>query len=475
MKTKQQWQAERDFVADALRSIHTEFEARSLDEATQARFDEGIAFVTEADEAIEAIEAREAQVAKFAERAANVAPGDDRSIQAPIVRDDPYDLSSVSFGDDEAVRSKALAVIETVDGLRDDQREQTERLVRSLAPSVAATVVLTSRPAYRTGFYKVLGGTPELLTSDERDALNAYKRSVTLGSGTADYAVPTVLDPTIIDTGAHSTNPFRQLSTIKKITTSSWNGVASAGVTASWDGEEAEVSDDAPTLAQRTIPVFKGQVFVPFSVESQDWAELEQESRRMIAIAKDDLEGAAFVSGNGSTAPQGITTALDGTSSEIAPTTAETYAKADVEKLEGSLQARYRRNAAFVAHKVWINATRAFETTIPVGSLIGRSPIQGGNSINTLIDYPLYESSDMDSALPNAAATADNFGLLFGDFAQGYYIVDRVGLTVELVPHLFHTDTNRPNGTRGFLAWFRTGAKVVNANALAMLSIPTTA
>ena len=39
----------------------------------------------------------------------------------------------------------------------------------------------------------------------------------------------------------------------------------------------------------------------------------------MIATAKDDLEGAAFATG---TTPQGVTTGLDGTSSEIAPTTA---------------------------------------------------------------------------------------------------------------------------------------------------------
>ena len=81
----------------------------------------------------------------------------------------------------------------------------------------------------------------------------------------------------------------------------------------------------------------------------------------------------------------------------------------------------------------------------------------------------------MDAVLPNAAATADNFGLIFGDIAQAYYIVDRVGLNIELVPTLFHTSNNRPSGQRGFHAFWRTGGEVVNATAAVMLSIPTAA
>ena len=56
-----------------------------------------------------------------------------------------------------------------------------------------------------------------------------------------------------------------------------------------------------------------------------------------------------------------------------------------------------------------------------------------------------------------------------------YYIVERVGLTVELIPHLFHTGNNYPSGQRGFYAWYRTGGEVVNATAAVMLSIPTAA
>jgi HK97 family phage major capsid protein len=76
--------------------------------------------------------------------------------------------------------------------------------------------------------------------------------------------------------------------------------------------------------------------------------------------------------------------------------------------------------------------------------------------------------------LPNAAVNADNFGLVLGDFGNGYIIVDRVGLNVELVPHLFGAN-QRPTGQRGFLAWWRVGAECVDVSSFAMLSIPTTA
>ena len=67
----------------------------------------------------------------------------------------------------------------------------------------------------------------------------------------------------------------------------------------------------------------------------------------------------------------------------------------------------------------------------------------------------------------------DNFILFVGNWSR-YVIVDRVGMSVELIPHLFG-DNNRPTGQRGLYAWMRTGAESVDDNAFRVLSIPTTA
>lgn len=481
-------EAERDarYLADCLREIHETAASRgadltdpaeraaatSLTEDEQRRWDEG-----EAERArLVSIIERHNAVAAAADVPGAVQMGDGARYSAPnsIIRGNPYDLSEVRLGDTDAIRSQALRAIEASTSAfpEDHHREEAERVVRTLDTSVAARIACTSSPEYGRAFMKAVAGREHLLTEVERAAV---ERAVTLG-GTAGYAVPAPIDTTIIDTGSHSFNPFRMLATTKKITGTYWTGVSSAGVTASWDAESAEVSDDAPTLAQPQIPTFKGAAFVPFSLESEDWANLASDVYRMVTVAKDDLEGAAFVSGNGSSAPQGVTTGLDGTSSEIAPTTAETFARADIDKLIAALPARFRRSGsvAMVANMVWYNAIAAFETTVNVGSLISTNPANVNGDF-TVRGYPAYESSDMDAVLPNAAATADNFGIVFGDLSQGYYIVDRVGLNVELIPHLLHTSNNRPNGQRGFYAWFRTGAEVVNPAALVMLSIPTAA
>lgn len=404
-----------------------------------------------------------------------IVSGDGAQRTAPnvIIKDaDVHTLDGIQYGDDDALRNRALRAIEAEGTMLDRHKEQTARLVRNMPTEVAARVLLTSSPEYGRAYLKMTSGREFLLSDSERAA---FQRAVAI-SGTASYAVPAPIDTTIIDTAAHSTNPLRQLATKKQIAGTYWTGVSSAGVTASWDGEGVEVSDDAPTLGQPQIPTFKMNIFVPFSVESEDWQNLAADVRKMMFNAKEDLEAAAFVTGNGTSAPQGVTTALDGTGSEIAPATAETFAKGDIDRLVAALPSRFRRSgrASFLANYTWYNAIRAFETTVGVGSLISTNPVDYAGDF-TVAGWPAYEASDMDSVLPNAAATADNFGLLFGDWAEAYYIVDRVGLNVELVPHLFHTSNNRPSGQRGYYAYARTGGEVVNTSAAVMLSIPTAA
>ena len=445
----------------AIDKAHAE---RSLDEATSADYTAGLALRDQYAAELAGIEAREAEVERLAANPVHI----ERTAPAVIVRNDPFDLSELRYDAPAGeVRSKALTAIEKADGITDADRESVEKIVRTVGNGreMAERVILTGSPAYRSGFLKVSGGRPELVDDTERQALS---RAASLTGNAGGYAVPYVLDLTMIDTGSHTTNPFRQIARVVPSAANVWHGVSSAGVTASWDSEGAEVSDDAPTLAAPAITCYKGQAFVPFSVEIEgDWANIEADLRKMLMQAKDDLEGAAFATGS---TPIGITTALDGTSSELAPATAETFAIADVYAVESALPARYRRNAKWVANKTWYNKVRQFDTAGGAGlwERIGAAqPAQ-------LLGYDAFESSDMDSVLPDAAATADNFGMILGDWSN-YVIVDRVGMSIELVPHLLHTSNNLPNGKRGFLAWWRVGADSVNDGAFRMLSIPTAA
>jgi hypothetical protein len=57
---------------------------------------------------------------------------------------------------------------------------------------------------------------------------------------------------------------------------------------------------------------------------------------------------------------------------------------------------------------------------------------------------------------------------------EQFVIVDRIGSTLELVPHLVGSN-RRPTGQRGALLWFRTGSNVVVPQAFRLLNIATTA
>lgn len=391
--------------------------------------------------------------------------------------EDPFDLSTLRYGDGRnELGARVRSILDDDTSMRsqitpDEKQAVLDLMRRADTPNgaLARRILITGKDAYRTAFEKVMNGNEFGLTDAERSAMSEM-RAASLTDSAGGYAVPFTLDPTIIDTGDHSVNPFRMLGTVKSTVTDNWNGVTSAGVTASWDAEGAEVSDDAPTLAPAAITPVKAQAFVPYSIEiGMDWANMEADIRAMISQSRDDLEATAHAVGTGSGQPTGVVTALDGTASELSPLVAETFAVGDLFAMEESLAARYRARASWVANKAIFNDVRAFG----VSDSYALWERLGGGQPAQLLGYGAYEASAMDSGF-NAAATADNFILTFGDFSA-YYIVDRVGMVVDNIPHLFHTNNNRPSGQRGIYAMWRTGADVVNINALRVLNVATTA
>jgi hypothetical protein len=73
------------------------------------------------------------------------------------------------------------------------------------------------------------------------------------------------------------------------------NGVSAAAVSWSYDAEASEVSDDAPTFAGPSIPIYKAQGFVPISMEAMmDASNATQEIGRLLAFGKDVLEASSF-------------------------------------------------------------------------------------------------------------------------------------------------------------------------------------
>lgn len=62
--------------------------------------------------------------------------------------------------------------------------------------------------------------------------------------------------------------------------------------------------------------------------------------------------------------------------------------------------------------------------------------------------------------------------MVAGDFRTGFKIIDRVGGSVELIPHLFGAaQGNLPVGMRGLYYYWRVGSAVVAQNALRYLEV----
>lgn len=313
-------------------------------------------------------------------------------------------------------------------------------------------------------------------TAEESDAYRRVaavqneQRAMSTTDSAGGYLIPLTLDPAVMLTSNGSINPLRQIARVVQTTTDTWNGVTSAGVTAEWTAEAAEVADASPTLGSPSIAVAKGDAWVPFSFEVQgDAVGFMAELGKLLMDGAEQLNATAYTTGSGSGQPKGVITAVAAAGgSVVSPATAETLAAADVYSVQNALPPRFQSNAEWCANLAIINTLRQFETgsgALKFPALQENPPMLLGRAMNEL--------SNMDGTI-NAAATENNYPLLYGDFAAGMVIVDRIGSTLELVPHLFGSN-RRPTGQRGALLWFRTGSDVVIPNAFRLLSIPTTA
>ncbi|MEU9861325.1 phage major capsid protein [Streptomyces sp. NPDC047971] len=369
----------------------------------------------------------------------------------------------------QELRARALCAVEKMTGANDRIRSvATDILERwdDKRGSIARMCLATSSPEYLRAWSKLARGKGHMVTPDEQRAL---ERAMSLTDSAGGYLVPFQLDPTVIITSNGSRNQIRQAARQVVATGDVWNGVSAGAVSWRWAAEGTEAGDNAPTFAQPTVPIHKADGFVPISIEAlEDEANVTQEVGRLLAFGKDTLEAAAFTTGTGSGQPTGIITALAGGSSEVAPTTAETFAVADIYKLDQALPARYRANGSWMANRAIYNLVRQFDTE-------GGADLWerlGADVPPMLLGRPALEAEDMDGAF-NPAASADNFVLLFGDF-EHYVIADRIGMTVEFLPHLVGAN-NRPTGQRGWYAYYRVGADSVNDAAFRLLNLETTA
>lgn len=390
---------------------------------------------------------------------------------APYVKRnvDPYEglelVRANRYSDSDVIERAKYAIEQAPGHMSDIARAHVEKLVRTTpgdtnrqAPLIARHLLMTGSTRYHEEFEEFMrsGYAGELL-----------RASMSLTDANGGYLVPFTLDPTIILTNAGIANPFRQISANVQIATDNWNGVTSAGVTAEWLAEAAEAADASPTFAQPTITPKKAAAWVQGSYEVLADSGFASSLGRLLADAKDRLEGAAFATGNtGATVPRGIVAAVAAVTAQIvASATTNALVVGDVYNVAAALRPRDAAQASWIANKAIQLKLRQFDTA-------GGSAFWANLGMATppmLLGQPIYEASSMQSAV-----TTGGLVLLAGNF-QEYLIVDRIGMSVQYQPMIMGITNHRPTGQAGWFAYWRVGADVTDVAAFKLLQLNQTA
>ena len=450
---------------EALRSEIAELDAlESPTEEQTARFAVALDEWDTKKAAFDAANARAEKVAAVREAAldpANV----ERAFHAPQVmkRTDPFaELESTRFQSDDELKSRAVTALEqTAAGIKDEYVAEAVRKVESI-PGAARHVLLTSSPAYRSAFRKwgQSGGNPAAWDAEETAAVRAAL-AVSTGS-TGLFAIPTLLDPSLILTGAIVTNPIRQLARVVTGTAPTWNGVSAGATAAYWTAEATAMTEGSPTLANPSVTAHKETAYLVGSFEVWEDSNLQADLVPAIAEAFDTLEGVAFVSGSGSGAPFGIVTAVSGTAGSLVTATSRgTFTSAssvDVFNVANAVSPRFEDRANWVANKATFNTIRQMAAS---NNGLFWTDLGGGRPQN-LLGYGVYASSAV-----TASTTSGNHIAILGDFSR-YVIYDRLGTFLELNPIVVNGD-GLPTGQRAIVAHKRIGANVTDVNAFRLL------
>lgn len=336
---------------------------------------------------------------------------------------------------------------------------------------IAAFLVATTNPHYRSAFQKAASGLAPVFSPEEARAVrdvNQLKRAMSVGTPAAGgYAVPVIIDPTIILTAQGSDNPILRRARIETITVDKWKGLSSAGVTWKFGAEASASNDNAPTIAQPEVDTHRADGFIPFSIEvGQDWPGFAERMSEMLGSGYDELLAEKLTTGTGSDIPVGILSRLAAQTSPDVSTgvaSAGVIAPSDIYDLWARLPQRHRRRGSVA----WMSSTKTQNAVRQLGTLDPNFTVDmSEEGIGRLFGHE-YDQNDYFADF--ASGTGIQNWMVVGNW-QGYLVAQRAGMNIEFIPQLFDTTNNRPTGQRGWFAWARVGADVVDPTAFQLLT-----
>lgn len=323
--------------------------------------------------------------------------------------------------------------------------------------------------AYKAGFEAFLRKGKEGLEDTERKAMS-------VGSDPdGGFLVPADMSGRIA-LRLYDLSPIRQIAAVQPVSTDALEGIADNDqMAAGWVNEQAArpVTTTAQ-LGKWRIPVNEWYANPDATQKLLDDAVVDVSAWIEAKVAERGarLQGAAFCVGTGVGQPRGFTThptaatadgarawgTLEHINTGVASNFAATNPADQLMDLVESMKDAYRDGARWVTRRSVIALIRKFKDTAG-GTYLWQPGLQAG-APPTLIGFPVTKAEDMP------ALAAGSLSLAFGNFAIGYQVVDRRGMTVLRDPY-----SNKPYVQ--FYTTARVGGDVIQFEAIKFIRFGT--
>ncbi len=363
--------------------------------------------------------------------------------------------------DEEDTVSRAKAAVEQFSGyvVSDASKDHVMGLLEAdgkHGPLIARHILMASSKAYQAEFR-------EYIQSQGQEVGTLMRTAMSLTAGNGGYLVPVQLDPTVVLTNSGAVNPLREISTVKTVAVNQFNGVTSAGVTAEWLTEGSQAADASPTFGQISITAHKAAAYLFGSWEMLSDSGFSSELAGLFADAKNRLEAAAMATANtAADRPRGIVAGvLAVTASIVTAATTGAFVAGDVFNTYDAQRPRSITKGGWLANQKIYSKIRQMSVT-GQGSQFWATI--GGGQPSELLGVPTFTASSMTGTVGNGTNI-----LLVGDFTY-YYIVDRVGFSVQYLPVVVGAN-QRPTGQAGWIGYWRVGAEVADPDAFRLLQL----
>lgn len=370
------------------------------------------------------------------------------------------DKNRVSKADYDTTFQKVMARMDAID----------EAVAKSRIPSAGEVKagVDEAKAQYKSAFLSYLKKGAAVLSANEQKILQVAQDTY------AGYLAPEEFVNRIIAIQV-AQHPMRQLATVTQ--TSRWdyqipyesaipaaNWVAEAGTKSETTGLTVGLIEIKP---QEMYHLFKAtrKMLDDASFNIEEW--IASVSGRKFGT----LEGTAFYSGNGTTTgPEGITTNATVLADAKSVATDNTLAWDDIIGTWYTLESMYAPSASWAMNRSLMGVLMSMKNAT-TNAYIMQPDIQKGFPFQ-LLGRPVYEWADFPAITSTTLSSTPGDGgivLAFGDFKQGYLIVDRMDMEIQRLNELYAA-----NGIVGFGITKRVGGGVICPAAIQLLKNITT-